>query len=199
MVTAAGVPGPGDPDGSGAANVTLNLGQEEVCFHIVVADITLPATGAHIHRVVHVPFNGHLTKTATWRSWMQLHGGAMARILVIEDDHHTRALLRQALELAGYTVLEAADGREGLRRQRASPAHLVITDIFMPEQEGLETIMALRRESPDVKIIAISGGGRLGRLDFLDVAARLGAQRTFYKPFDYQELLATVRELLQDT
>jgi DNA-binding response OmpR family regulator len=65
------------------------------------------------------------------------------------------------------------------------------------EQEGLETITALRKEFPGVKIIAISGGGQTGRLDFLDVAARLGAQRTFWKPFDLQEFLAVVRELLE--
>ena len=121
----------------------------------------------------------------------------MPRILIIDDDPQARALLRQALERAGHTVLEAADGQEGLQYYRASPTDLIITDILMPEREGLETIMALRKEFPDVKIIAISGGGRAGRLDFLDIAARLGAQRTFRKPFNLRELLAAVREVVQ--
>jgi YesN/AraC family two-component response regulator len=99
---------------------------------------------------------------------------------------------------AGHTVIETCNGREGLRLYRREPAEIVITDIFMPEQEGLETITALRREFPGVKIIAISGGGQRGRLDFLDVAARLGAERTFHKPFDLQEILAAVREILED-
>lgn len=122
----------------------------------------------------------------------------MARILIIEDDDHARAALRRTLERAGYTVLEAANGREGLQRYRLEPAEIVITDILMPEQDGLETIMALRKESPEVKIIAISGGGETGRMDFLHVAEHLGSQYTFRKPFDIQELIAAVRALLQD-
>ena len=95
----------------------------------------------------------------------------------------------------GKTIPGAADGQEGIERYRTTPTELVITDILMPEREGLERIMALRREFPDVKIIAVSGG--TGPLDFLHVAAWLGAQRTFRKPFDYRELLAAVQELVQ--
>lgn len=86
----------------------------------------------------------------------------MAQILVIADDAHVRLVLRQVLERAGYTVREAANGREGLQRYRTTPTELVMTDILMPEQEGLETIPALRRELPAVKILAISGGGQGG-------------------------------------
>ena len=118
---------------------------------------------------------------------------SMARIL-IEDDADSRIALRRILERAGHTVLEATDGQEGIERYRTTPTELVITDILMPEREGLETIMALRREFPDVKIIAVSGG--IGPLDFLHVAARFGAQRTFAKPFDYRELLDAVQELV---
>ncbi len=121
----------------------------------------------------------------------------MARVLLIDDDDQTRAVLRQVLERAGHTILEAADGREGLRLYRRAPAELVITDIFMPERDGLETIMALQKEFTEVKIIAISGGGETGRLDYLDAAKHLGAQYTLHKPFEFRELLAAVHVLLQ--
>lgn len=122
----------------------------------------------------------------------------MAQILLIDDDDHTRTALRRVLEHAGYTVLEAANGREGLRLYRSAPADLVITDILMPEQDGLETVMTLRKEFPEVKIIAISGGGETGRMDFLYVAKHLGAQCTFHKPFDVRKLIDAVDSLLQN-
>lgn len=122
----------------------------------------------------------------------------MARMLLIDDDDYARAALRRALERAGHSVIEAADGREGIRCYHETPAAVVITDILMPGQDGLETIMALQKEFPDVKIIAISGGGETGRMDFLYVAERLGAQYTFHKPFELRELLAAVHELLRD-
>ncbi|HEY7490086.1 MAG TPA: response regulator [Candidatus Tectomicrobia bacterium] len=122
----------------------------------------------------------------------------MARILVIDDEDQSRQMLQQALERAGYEVTTARDGSEGLRRFREAPTDLVITDILMPEKEGLETIMDLRREFPAVKIIAVSGGGRTGSLNFLDIAKRLGARRTLQKPFGLREMLAVVHELLQD-
>ncbi|RMF90686.1 MAG: response regulator [Nitrospinota bacterium] len=121
----------------------------------------------------------------------------MKRILVIDDEAPVRRMLRQTLEYAGYTVVEAEDGKEGLKQYRAEPADLVITDILMPEKEGLETIRELRREFPETKIIAISGGGRSGVLDFLNVAEKLGAHRTFHKPFSLQDLLTAIRELLE--
>jgi DNA-binding response OmpR family regulator len=94
-------------------------------------------------------------------------------------------------------VIEASDGRAGLRHYLLAPMDLVITDLLMPEQEGMETIQAMRRVHPQVKIIAISGGGQTGRLDFLEAAAVLGAQRTLRKPFRPRELLTAVRELMQ--
>ena len=118
------------------------------------------------------------------------------KILVIDDDEQMRVLLRQVMEWAGHEVVEAADGREGTRLQRQHRADLVITDLIMPEQEGLETITALRRDYPGVKIIAISGGGRIGPEAYLPAARELGADRVFSKPFDVQELAETVRELL---
>lgn len=122
----------------------------------------------------------------------------MARILLIDDDALTRNVLRQMLERAGHEVVETCHGREGLRRYRDMPADLVITDILMPEQEGLETIRELRRLAPAVKIIAISGGSPRVMQDFLPLAEKLGAQRVLRKPIRRQELLATVRALLLD-
>jgi DNA-binding NtrC family response regulator len=119
----------------------------------------------------------------------------MARILLIDDDDSFRSMLRTALEQGGYTVEEACNGDEGRRRQRAAPPALVITDILMPEGEGLETIQALRREFPNIKIIAISAGE--GRLNFLPLARMFGALRTLQKPFTLQQLYSVVHEVLQ--
>jgi DNA-binding response OmpR family regulator len=118
------------------------------------------------------------------------------RVLVIDDDDQMRTLLRQVMEWAGYEVVEAGDGREGMQKQRKQPADLVITDLIMPEQEGLETITCLKREFPGTRIIAISGGGRIGPEAYLPAAQELGADRVFSKPFDVRELAETVRELL---
>ncbi|MDR2550331.1 MAG: response regulator [Desulfobulbus sp.] len=118
------------------------------------------------------------------------------RILVIDDDEQMRTLLRQVMEWAGYEVIEAANGREGMQKYRKQPADLVITDLIMPEQEGLETISSLKKECPALKIIAISGGGRIGPEAYLPAAQELGADRVFSKPFDVRELAETVKELL---
>ena len=120
----------------------------------------------------------------------------MAKILVIDDDHTIRLSLKMALEDAEHHVEEAADGEEGMICLRNNPADLVVTDIFMPEKEGLETIDEIRRNWPRTKIIAISGGGRMDPDDYLEIARRLGADRTFCKPFDISLLVATVDELL---
>ncbi|MBU0691040.1 response regulator [bacterium] len=122
----------------------------------------------------------------------------MARILVIDDDEDVRNMLRRILEHDGHEVSDAANGDLGLRQYRANPADLVITDIIMPEKEGIETIRELRREFPDVRIIAISGGGRVGPSDYLNAARMMGAKRTFTKPFSRQEILDCVHELCGD-
>ncbi len=118
------------------------------------------------------------------------------RVLVIDDDEHMRILLRQVMEMAGYEVAVAENGRQGMELQRAKPADLVITDLIMPEQEGLETIGTLKKEFAGVKIIAISGGGRIGPEAYLPTAKELGADRIFVKPFDIQAIRAAARELL---
>jgi two-component system chemotaxis response regulator CheY len=121
----------------------------------------------------------------------------MVRILVIDDDEDFRSMLRTALEQDGYIVEEARNGHEGSRHYRAVPADLVMTDILMPEREGLETIRALRQEFPAVKFMAISGAGPTGRLYFLPLATMFGALRTLQKPFTLQQLHEVVREVLR--
>jgi DNA-binding response OmpR family regulator len=120
----------------------------------------------------------------------------MARILIIDDDPHTRELLRLVLEHESHEVVEASNGREGMALFRAAPTDLVISDILMPEQEGLQTIRELRREFPEAKIIAISSARPGGRMNFFQAATLLGAQRTLRKPFDLDELRQAVREVL---
>src|SRR5437762_7182307 len=101
----------------------------------------------------------------------------MARILVIDDDAQVRGAVRRVLERAGHTVVDVADGEAGIRAHRERPTDLIITDIFMPEQDGIETIQQLRREFPRVKIIAISGGDRTRTVDLRKDAELFGAAR----------------------
>ena len=120
------------------------------------------------------------------------------RILVIDDEESVRLIVREMLIMEGYEVVIAANGKAGLQLFRNDPTDLIITDIFMPEMEGLETIRELHREYPGVKIIAMSGGGESGMLSFLSYAKRFGALRTLRKPFSREELLANVQELLAE-
>jgi two-component system, chemotaxis family, chemotaxis protein CheY len=117
-------------------------------------------------------------------------------ILVIDDEEPVRTVLRQMLEKEGYEVEEAPDGAVGLSLLQDHPIDLVITDLFMPEKEGIETMREVQKSFPQVKIIAMSGGGRMGKLDFLPMAESFGAQRTLAKPFERKELLETVRAVL---
>ncbi len=117
-----------------------------------------------------------------------------ARILVADDEAGVRGFLRKVLEQSGYEVIEAADGKQALRQARAGHVDLVITDIIMPEQEGVETIQALRKEMPDIGIIAISGAYQ-GQ--FLKVAQMLGAAAALSKPVSAELLLARVAEVLR--
>jgi DNA-binding response OmpR family regulator len=118
------------------------------------------------------------------------------RILVIDDDPAVRGMLAEMLRREGYEVDEAEDGRAGMRRFRDTPAALVITDVVMPEQEGLETLIQLLHESSAVKVIAISGGGRVGPDAYLNSARTLGAHGILAKPFGREELLTAVRTVL---
>lgn len=116
-------------------------------------------------------------------------------VLVIDDEGLVRDTLRRALESAGIEVAVAADGREGLETYLANPTDVVVTDILMPEKEGIETIIELKRENPEVKIVAISGGDRAGNTDFLEMAGLFGADRILRKPFRPKELLAAIDAL----
>jgi DNA-binding response OmpR family regulator len=119
-----------------------------------------------------------------------------ARILIIDDEDQIRTMLRQLLEHEGYEVMEAPDGREGIKTYRSKPADLIITDIVMPEKEGIETIMELKQDYPDVKIIAMSGGGRIEPETYLKMAKNFGALLTFTKPIQTRQLLNAVKGLL---
>ena len=121
---------------------------------------------------------------------------SLARILLIDDDHQIVALLTEVLTHHGHHVIAAADGRVGLRLVAEHHPDLVITDIFLPEVDGLEIIWRLRNE-PGLKMIALSGGGQLGDLQFLKHARLFGAIRTMAKPLDLDALVHVVDELLQ--
>lgn len=120
----------------------------------------------------------------------------MASLLIIEDDDAIRSLLVHFLSSLGHTVREAADGNQGLRQYRAQPADLVLTDMVMPEKEGLATIMELRREYPQARIIAMSGGLAHNAGLYLHIAERLGAVRIMRKPFSLDEVETAVAEVL---
>ena len=123
----------------------------------------------------------------------------MARILVIDDDVQVRGAVRRILERAGHTVEDVGNGDAGLRAHRERLADLIITDIFMPERDGIETVRELRRESPQVKIIVISGGDRTQTMDLRKDAELLGAARSLRKPFELSELVRAVGELLGES
>ncbi len=120
----------------------------------------------------------------------------MTRILIIDDNEHIRLSLRLALEDEDYEVEEADDGNVGLELFRQKPADLTITDIFMPEKDGIETISDLVVEYPGVKIIAISGEYHLSFDSCLKTAKEIGANDTFLKPVNINELLETIKKLL---
>lgn len=121
-------------------------------------------------------------------------GGDMASILIVDDDAPVRTLLRCILEEDGHQVREAPDGEVGLMLYREAPADLVITDILMPERDGMEVTLALTQEFLDARIIAITGA--TGNLNFLNVAKLFGARRVVRKPFTPEEIRRAVRFVL---
>lgn len=121
----------------------------------------------------------------------------MAKILIIEDDEEVREYLERVLSRAGYECSSAPNGKAGVEVFNNDPADLVITDIIMPEKDGIETIMDLRRKNSSLKVIAISGGGRAEPENYLHSAKLLGANRTMKKPFTNEEMLEAIRQLLQ--
>ena len=122
----------------------------------------------------------------------------MTKILVIDDDEQVLGILRSYLSTQSFDVETARNGVEGLRMYRENPADLVISDIVMPEKEGLQTIQELKLDYPNVKIIAMSGGGRIGTEDYLRVAELHGARRILRKPFKLADVLGLVQSLLDE-
>jgi CheY-like chemotaxis protein len=111
------------------------------------------------------------------------------RLLVVDDDADMRLTLKLSLELAGYTVEVAANGREAIEVQRSRPADVLITDIFMPDADGFEAIDAFRGEFPGTRIIVVSGGAQFSKRDYLPDAALIGVDATLQKPFEIETLL----------
>ncbi|MEO8434792.1 MAG: response regulator [Pyrinomonadaceae bacterium] len=120
----------------------------------------------------------------------------MASILLVDDDEQLRPMLKMVLERAGHVVNAAGNGKEALVSYSLHPTELVVTDLVMPDKEGLETIRELRRTYPDLKIIAMSGGGRTGVQNYLELAVKFGANHILNKPFSNQELLDGVQMLV---
>lgn len=120
----------------------------------------------------------------------------MALVLVVEDELSMRRLIRRILSGAGHNVLEASNGFEALSLLAAGAPDLVITDLFMPEKEGIETIRAIREEHADLPIIAMTGGGYHANLELLGMAEKFGANARLAKPFRREELLEAVEKLL---
>lgn len=121
---------------------------------------------------------------------------SMERILVIDDDAQVLNMLHFVLVCEGYEVIKATNGKEGMKLYREDPVDLIITDIIMPEKEGLETIVELKKEFQEIKIIAISSGGCIGPTEYLHMAKKLGAHRTLTKPIGRDKLVRTVKEVL---
>jgi DNA-binding NtrC family response regulator len=119
----------------------------------------------------------------------------MTRILLIDDDEHLRVTLKIALERAGHDVQVAVNGEDGLDFMKTHEVDILVTDLLMPVKEGIETIIEARKSYPDLKIVAMSGGGRTGNIRFLDMAMELGASQTLAKPFAMKALVDCVREL----
>jgi len=120
----------------------------------------------------------------------------MAKILVIDDDPSILTMLKKMLEKAGHEVDSANNGSEGLDKIECCPPDLLVTDIVMPEKEGIELIFYLRKRNPGLKIIAISGGGRFNYEGYLTSAKFLGADLVFQKPLVHKEFVQAVSDLM---
>lgn len=120
----------------------------------------------------------------------------MARVMVVDDDGDIRASLRKALEREGHTVTEEPDGASALRHFTGDPVDLVISDVYMPDMDGIDFLMRVREVFPEARTILISGGGQLKKESVLGAASRLGADRVLEKPFEMDDLLGAVEAVL---
>lgn len=138
------------------------------------------------------PFGPRSPRTIRFMTW----GIGMTKILLVEDDNLVREFLVKVLRAAGYNVVEAADGNKALAILDSGRVDLIITDIMMPEREGIETIREIRKLSPTLPVIAMSGGGKEQWSDVLRIASTFGATETIAKPFAPRDLLKCVGRLL---
>jgi CheY-like chemotaxis protein len=126
----------------------------------------------------------------------------MPGILIVEDEKDLREMLKVSLTRRKFTVLEAENGKDAITRFKPAVTDLVITDLIMPDEDGLKVIMKLRESKPAIKIIAISGGGKAGPASYLNLAKALGADAIYSKPFSVNDMINKIEELLgveQDT
>lgn len=120
------------------------------------------------------------------------------RILVIDDDTPVRTAIRVVLEREGYLVDEACNGLEAIERVNSQIPHLILCDIFMPDQDGFDTIRELRRKFPRIPVVAISGGGSVGGTDALRMARHLGAADVLHKPLHHAGLLGVIQRFVHE-
>jgi CheY-like chemotaxis protein len=120
----------------------------------------------------------------------------MPGILIVEDDQELREMLKVSLGKRKYLILEASNGKEAISKFKPSVTDLVITDLIMPDEDGLKVIMKLREIKPEIKIIAISGGGKAGPGNYLNLARALGADEVYSKPFSLNDLISKIDLLL---
>jgi len=122
----------------------------------------------------------------------------MPGVLIVEDEKELREMLSVSLTRRKYTVLEAENGKDAIAHFKPSITDLVVTDLIMPEEDGLKVIMKLRELKPSIKIIAISGGGKAGPGSYLSLAKALGADAIYSKPFSINDLVSKIEELLNN-
>jgi CheY-like chemotaxis protein len=127
--------------------------------------------------------------TDAWKNFMK-------SVLVVDDDADIRNLLCQLLTTLGYNVSDAENGEQGLKAYQSNPANVVLLDMFMPVKDGLETIRDLLQHDPNVRVIAMTGGGRYGNVGILKPAMALGARRLLYKPITLLELQSAIEETI---
>jgi len=120
----------------------------------------------------------------------------MAGVLIVEDDKELREMISMSLTRRKYTVLEAVNGKEAIMHFKPSITDLVVTDLIMPEEDGLKVIMKLKELKPALKVIAISGGGKAGPGSYLNLAKALGADAIYSKPFSINDLISKIEDLL---
>ena len=122
----------------------------------------------------------------------------MPGILIVEDDKELREMLKMSLIRRGFTILEAENGKEAITHFKPLLTDLVVTDLIMPEEDGLKVVIKLRELKPSIKIIAISGGGKVGPGSYLNLAKALGADAIYSKPFSIKDLTLKIEQLLDN-